>query len=129
MGNTRTLATQLHAALEYVEDIRRLPVAFRVAKLIATMVKTGKGAAIVEVTQTTLPETLGVTRIPVARALERLENEGLLRHGAIPPPRAQHHEAPPAMGSESGGAFERPLAARSNRRIPPDSTRTKLDGG
>ncbi len=76
----RTLATQLHAALEYVEDLRRLPVAFHVAKLISTMVRTGKGAAILEVTQTTLADTLGVTRIPVARALERLENEGLLRH-------------------------------------------------
>jgi CRP-like cAMP-binding protein len=76
----RTLATQLHAALEFVEDLRRLPVAVHVAKLIATMVKTGKGAAVLEVTQTSLAETLGVTRIPVARALERLEKEGLLRH-------------------------------------------------
>ena len=68
----RTLATQLHAALELVEDLRRLPVALHVAKLIATMVKTGKDPAVLEVTQKSLADTLGVTRIPVARALERL---------------------------------------------------------
>ena len=75
-----TLARQLHAALEMVEDLRRLPVVTHVAKLISTMVKPGKPSAVLEVTQKSLAETLGVTRIPVARALERLENEGLLRH-------------------------------------------------
>lgn len=76
----RTLSTQLHAALELVEDLRRLPVAIHVAKLISTMVKTESGKAILEVTQTSLAETLGVTRVPVARALECLEKDGLIRH-------------------------------------------------
>jgi CRP-like cAMP-binding protein len=75
-----TLATQLHAALELVEDLRRLPIAIHVAKLLVTMVKAGKTSEVLEVTQASLAETLGVTRIPVARALERLEKEGLLRH-------------------------------------------------
>jgi CRP-like cAMP-binding protein len=77
----RTLATQLHAALEFVEDLRRLPVTVHVAKLLSTMAKTEKRMASLEVTQGSLCEILGVTRVSVARALDRLEEEGLLRRG------------------------------------------------
>jgi hypothetical protein len=36
----------------------------------------------------------------------------------------EHPEPPPAMDSESGGAIERPLAARSKTRMPPPSATT-----
>jgi CRP-like cAMP-binding protein len=77
----RTLATQLHAALEFVEDLRRLSVTVHVAKLLATMAKTEKEMASLEVTQGFLGKILGVARVSVARALDRLEEEGLLRQG------------------------------------------------
>jgi len=77
----RTLATQLHAALEFVEDLRRLSVTVHVAKLLATMAKTEKEMASLEVTQGSLGKIIGVARVSVARALDHLEEEGLLRQG------------------------------------------------
>ena len=77
----RTLAMQLHAALELVEDLRRLPVTVHVAKLLSTMAKTDRHMTTLEVTHESLSQTLGVTRASVARALDRLEQEGLLRRG------------------------------------------------
>jgi CRP-like cAMP-binding protein len=77
----RTLATQLHAALEFVEDLRRLPVTVHVAKLLSTMATTEKETASLEMTQDSLGGILGVTRISVGRALDSLEEEGLLRRG------------------------------------------------
>jgi CRP-like cAMP-binding protein len=77
----RTLATQLNAMLEYVEDLRRLSVTVHVAKLLSTMAKTETNMASLEVTQESLAQILGVTRISVARALDRLEEDGLLRRG------------------------------------------------
>ena len=77
----RTLATQLHAALEFVEDLRRLTVTVHVAKLLSTMAKTEKKMASLEATQGSLGKILGVTRVSVARALDRLEEKGLLRRG------------------------------------------------
>ena len=77
----RTLAMQLHAALELVEDLRRLSVTVHLAKLLSTMAKTEKKTASLEVTQESLGKILGVTRISVARALDRLEEEGLIRRG------------------------------------------------
>jgi CRP/FNR family cyclic AMP-dependent transcriptional regulator len=77
----RTLSTQLHAALELVEDLRRLSVTVHVAKLLSTMAKTERNMASLEVTQESLGKILGVTRIAVARALDRLEEDGLIRRG------------------------------------------------
>jgi len=77
----RTLATQLVATLEYVEDLRRLSVTAHVAKLLATMAKMEKKTASLETTQESLAQMLGVTRLSVARALDHLEQEGLLRGG------------------------------------------------
>ncbi len=77
----RTLSRQLHAALEFVDDLRRLPVTAHVAKLLSTMAKIEKNTATLEVTQESLGRILGVTRMSVVRALDRLEEEGLLRRG------------------------------------------------
>ncbi|HET6416028.1 MAG TPA: Crp/Fnr family transcriptional regulator [Polyangiales bacterium] len=105
----RTLATQLHAALEFVEDLRRLSVTVHVAKLLSTMVKTETKIASLEVTQESLGKILGVTRISVARALDRLEEDGLLRrcYGRIEVPDvaclrawvAEHSKLPPARSA------------------------------
>lgn len=52
-----------------------------VAKLLSTMAKTERNMASLEVTQESLGKILGVTRIAVARALDRLEEDGLIRRG------------------------------------------------
>lgn len=77
----RTLATQYHAALEMVEDLRRLSVTAHVAKLLSMMAKTEKKTVSLEVTQESMAQVLGVTRLSVVRALEQLEEEGLIRRG------------------------------------------------
>jgi CRP-like cAMP-binding protein len=77
----RTLATQLHAALELVEDLRRLSVTVHVAKLLSSMARAEKKTASLEVTQESLGKILGVTRISIARALDRLEEKNLIRRG------------------------------------------------
>ncbi|MEM8607878.1 MAG: Crp/Fnr family transcriptional regulator [Myxococcota bacterium] len=77
----RAVSTKLHGALEFVEDLRRLPVLVHVAKLLATMARTEQPSASLEVTHSSLAQTLGITRVPVQQALETLENEGLLSRG------------------------------------------------
>ncbi|HSN82229.1 MAG TPA: Crp/Fnr family transcriptional regulator [Polyangiales bacterium] len=77
----RRLAMQLHAALEFVEDLRRLSVTIHIAKLLSTMAKAEKKTATLEVTHESLGKILGVTRLSVVRALDRLEEEGLIRRG------------------------------------------------
>ncbi|MGB8223132.1 MAG: Crp/Fnr family transcriptional regulator [Polyangiales bacterium] len=77
----RSLSTQLHAALEYIEDLRRLPLAVQVAKVLSAMIKMQKNSADLEATQQSLASTIGVTRIAVAHALAELEKKGLLRRG------------------------------------------------
>jgi CRP-like cAMP-binding protein len=77
----RTLATQYHAALEMVEDLRRLSVTAHVAKLLSMMAQTANKAADLEVTQQSLAQILGVTRLSIVRALDQLEEDGLIRRG------------------------------------------------
>ena len=77
----RSLSTQLHAALEFIDDLRRLPLIVRVAKVLATMVNTSKNTIVLETTQAALADTIGVTRVSVANTLAELEREGLVRRG------------------------------------------------
>ena len=77
----RSLSLQLHAALEFIDDARRLPLLVRTAKLLADMTRAGSDKATLETTQSAIANTLGVTRVSVAHALAELEREGLLRRG------------------------------------------------
>jgi CRP-like cAMP-binding protein len=77
----RSLSLQLHAALEFVDDTRRLPLLVRTAKLLADMTRASSDKATLETTQSAVANTLGVTRVSVAHALAELEREGLLRRG------------------------------------------------
>ncbi len=77
----RSLSTQLHAALEHLEDLRRLSLVVLVAKILSTMIKTQKNVASLETTQATLANTIGVSRVSLAHALAELEGQGLLRRG------------------------------------------------
>ncbi len=77
----RSLSLQLHAALEFIDDMRRLPLLLRVAKLLANMTRFASEKATLETTQTAIANTLGVTRVSVANALAELEREGLVVRG------------------------------------------------
>jgi len=77
----RSLSTQLHAALEYIEDLRRLPLIVQLAKLLSTMIKTEKAVEDLEMTQANLAIMVGVNRVSVGHALAELEGAGLIRRG------------------------------------------------
>jgi len=77
----RSLILQLHAALEFIDDARRLPLLVRVAKLLADMTRFAADKATLETTQTSLANTLGVTRVSVANALAELEREDVVVRG------------------------------------------------
>jgi CRP-like cAMP-binding protein len=77
----RSLSLQLHAALEFIDDARRLPLLVRLAKLLENMTRTTTGSATLETTQTAVANTLGVSRVSVANALATLEAEGVVTRG------------------------------------------------
>ena len=76
-----SLASRLHQALEFIDDIRRLPLPVRVAKALAVMAKTNTGSVTLKVKQTDLAETMGVSRVSMGKVLEELESLGLLQRG------------------------------------------------
>lgn len=86
---TRTLLTvvvnRLHAALDAIDDLRRLPLPVRTGVMLLEMSASADGADSVEWNQSDLALTLGASRVAVGRALKALEAENLvvLRYGRI----------------------------------------------
>ena len=76
-----SLASRLHHALEFIDDIRRLPLAVRVAKALAVMASSDDPDVTLHVKQSILAETMGVSRVSLGKALEELEKAGLLSRG------------------------------------------------
>lgn len=76
-----SLASRLHQALEFIDDIRRLPLNLRVAKTLAVMTQASDGPARLLVKQADLAETMGVSRVSMGKVLEELETIGLLERG------------------------------------------------
>jgi len=79
-----SLAQRYHAALEFIDDLRNLPLTARIARLL--LAQTGdatRGA--VAITQSALAQTLGVSRMAVSTALRALQTQGFLvrRYGEI----------------------------------------------
>lgn len=72
---------RLYSVLDFMDDLRRLPLPVRTAKLIAAMARSAKQASEVECSQSDLAFTFGVSRVSIGKALGRLQNEGLIRLG------------------------------------------------
>jgi len=87
-----SLAHRLHAALETIDDMRRLPLKVRVAKTLYMMQNSGGNDERLKVTQTDLADLLGVTRVSINKALCDLEDQGMIKraygHIEIPLPAA-----------------------------------------
>jgi CRP/FNR family transcriptional regulator, cyclic AMP receptor protein len=73
-----SLAHRLHAALETIDDMRRLPLTVRVAKTLNLMQMSETSEKTLKVTQTDLADLLGVTRVSVNKALGELERQNLI---------------------------------------------------
>lgn len=72
---------RLYAVLELLDDLRRLPLPVRAAKMIAGMARSAKRAGEVECNQSDLAFTLGVSRVSIGKALAQLQDEGLIELG------------------------------------------------
>ena len=73
-----SLAHRLHAALGFVDDLRRLSLPVRTAKTLLMMARAESIAAPLKLTQAELAEMLGVTRVSANKALAHLEQLGLI---------------------------------------------------
>jgi len=89
------LAQRLHAALTFVDDLRRLPLNAQVAKTINMMHQADGKSPTVKVTHEELSEILGVTRVSINKALRQLEKSGLIERAygriEIPSPAKLDH--------------------------------------
>ena len=71
-------ARRLHAVLELLDDLRRLPLPVLTAKLLLTMLQQSSLPGTVECNQTDLADTLGVSRVSIGKALKHLEAANLI---------------------------------------------------
>ncbi|WP_428409742.1 Crp/Fnr family transcriptional regulator [Hyphococcus sp.] len=75
------MTIRLYSVLDFLDDVRRLPLDVRTAKVIATMASSSKQKKEIECSQTDLAFTLGVSRVSIGKALARLQDEGLIELG------------------------------------------------
>ena len=75
------MTQRLYSVLDFLEDVRRLPLDVRTAKLIYGMERSAKHSGAVECSQSDLAFTLGVSRVSIGKALARLQDEGLIDLG------------------------------------------------
>ncbi len=75
------MARRIHALLEFSDDLRRLPLIVQLAKTLLRMASPQPAGVSVEARQEQLAATLGVSRMAISTALERLEREGFVRRG------------------------------------------------
>ena len=81
---------RVHALIEFVEDLRRLPLPVQLAKHLLAMARKHPPGTPVNLGQEELATMFGVTRVSAGKALRGLAGEGLLSLGygriAIPDP-------------------------------------------
>ncbi|MEQ9517856.1 MAG: Crp/Fnr family transcriptional regulator [Parvibaculum sp.] len=102
-----SLAFRLHAALEFVDDLRRLPLAVRAAKVLSFAALSDATQGVVSMTQSELAEILGVTRASANKALKQLEAQKLVTraYGQISLPDQRRLRNWIAMQSDTPTAF------------------------
>ena len=72
---------RLHGTLEFVDDLRRLSLPVRTAKLLLSFVNASKNDFVVNGLQSELAATLGVTRVTFGKALAQLVALGFVELG------------------------------------------------
>ena len=75
------ITKRLHAVMEFMDDLRRLPLKIRLAKMILSMNEGSKELGVVKATQSDLAFALGVTRVSIGTALGVLQDNKLIRIG------------------------------------------------
>ena len=72
---------RLYSVLDFLDDVRRVPLKVRAAKLISGMARTSKRPGMIEGNQSDLAFTLGVSRVSIGKALAALQQEEILALG------------------------------------------------
>jgi CRP/FNR family cyclic AMP-dependent transcriptional regulator len=77
--------SRLKAALNMIDDLRRLPLAAYTAVFLQTMLETSENPGVIHWSQSDLAVAVGASRVSIGKALKQLEGEGLivLKYGAI----------------------------------------------
>ncbi|MEM7018374.1 MAG: Crp/Fnr family transcriptional regulator [Pseudomonadota bacterium] len=70
-----------HGLLEFTDDMRRLPLLVRVAKLIYSMTRSTQDSGMLRIRQDELAFTFGVSRVSMGKVLKQLESAGLIALG------------------------------------------------
>lgn len=78
-------ARRLHAVLELLDDIRRLPLPVLTAKLLLGMARVSTQPGVIHCNHSDLAVTIGVSRVSIGKTLKQLQSAGLLeqRYGRI----------------------------------------------
>lgn len=72
---------RLHAAVEFMDDMRRLPLKVRIAKLVHSISKTSDKIGEIKLTQSDMAFSFGVSRVSIGQALSSLQSEKLVKTG------------------------------------------------
>lgn len=77
--------SRLSAALNFIDDVRRLPLAVHTAVLVQSMLKASGEAGVIRWNQSDIALAVGASRVSVGKALKQLENAGFIlqKYGVI----------------------------------------------
>lgn len=72
---------RLYSLVEFTDDLRRLPIDVRIAKILYSMVVQAKLENTIDANQSDIAFTLGVSRVSAGKSLNRLQSFGLIELG------------------------------------------------
>lgn len=77
--------SRLSAALNFIDDVRRLPLTVHTAILVQSMFKASEETGIIRWNQADIALAVGASRVSIGKALKRLENAGFIhqKYGVI----------------------------------------------
>lgn len=73
------VTTRLFSAIEFIEEMRSLPLDVRLVKMMLRTISDDDGSALIELTQDQLANSLGVTRASINTALRKLQADGYVK--------------------------------------------------
>lgn len=71
--------SRLSAALNFIDDVRRLPLTVHTAVLLQSMLEASGEAGVIRWSQSDIALAVGASRVSVGKALKRLEKVGFIR--------------------------------------------------
>lgn len=73
------ILSRLRAALNFIDDIKRLPVSVHTAVILEQLLDASEDAHVIDWSQTDIALAVGSSRVSVGKALKELERQGLIK--------------------------------------------------